>query len=91
MTPTAVDVKAAAGVNVLASEVSQDIWAWAWPHDPQHHDTSALFRWRPWCSARIHRTVRKHRRVQERSRSTHKRLTHGCHDPIRLSWTVFPT
>jgi hypothetical protein len=42
MTLPAVDVKAAAGVNVLASEVSQDIWAGAWPHDPQHHDTSAL-------------------------------------------------
>jgi hypothetical protein len=70
MTLPALDVKAVAGVDVLASEASQDIWAGAWPNDPQHHDTSALFQWRPRCSARIHRTVRRHRRVQERSRST---------------------
>jgi hypothetical protein len=64
----ALDVKAVASVDVIASEGSQDIWAGAWPNDPQHHDTSALFQWRPRCPARIHRTVRRHRRVQERSR-----------------------
>jgi DNA-directed RNA polymerase specialized sigma24 family protein len=68
MTRPALDVEAAAGVGVLRGEVSQDIWARAWQHDPQHHATSGLFQWRAWWSARIHRTVRKHRRVQERSR-----------------------
>jgi hypothetical protein len=47
MTLPAVDVTAAAGGDMLASEALQDIWAGAWPHDPQHHDTSALFQWRP--------------------------------------------
>ncbi len=39
MTLPALDVKAAAGVDVLASEVSQDIWAGgmaAWPATPRH-------------------------------------------------------
>jgi hypothetical protein len=69
MTLPALGVKTAAGVDVLASEATQDIWAGAWPHDPQHHDTSAFFQWRPRCSARIHRTVRKLRRVQETNSS----------------------
>lgn len=65
------DAEAAAGARVLAREASQDIWAQAPQPVSQGAETLGLLQRDAWWSARIHRTVRKHLRVQERSRSAY--------------------
>jgi hypothetical protein len=62
------DVEPAAGAEPLASDASQDIWAHVTHHIAQCLARAGFFLRRPWCAARIHRTVRKHRLVQATSR-----------------------
>jgi hypothetical protein len=72
MTLPARDVEAAVNARVLASEGSQDIWAEASQHVPQHYETWRLFQGHAWWTGRIYRTGRRHRRVQASSRSPHR-------------------
>ena len=66
MTKPAQNGEAAAGAGVLASEVLQDIWGQASRYAPQHYENSGRDEWRARWPGWIYRTVRKHRRVQER-------------------------
>jgi hypothetical protein len=67
MTLSARVVEAAADAGVLASEASQDIRAESFQHAPNTTKTRGSPNGMR-SSGRIYRTVRKHRRVQDRYR-----------------------
>lgn len=59
-------IMAVAAAAVLASKALQDIWARPSRRALQRHENSGRSKWRASGSAPLYRTVRKHRRVQER-------------------------